>query len=159
MFYYPSADWRKEQGTKLKFKDADKEEIKKQILESQTRKAQGGWSDAAIRRLIVNVGGEDAIDQLMKLRIADATSNPKSEFNPHELDVLSERIAEVRAKDMALKVTDLDISGQDLMEIFKLAPGPKIGEIMSHLLDQVIEDPLLNQREELIKLAGSYLQT
>lgn len=158
MFYYPSADWRKQNVSKQKFKEADKETIKQFILDSQTRKAQGGWTDAAIRRLIVNVGGEDAIDQLMKLRIADATSNPKSEFNPHELDVLSERIAEVRAKDMALRISDLDITGQDLMQAFQLQPGPKLGEILNYLLDQVIEDPLLNQKEELVKLAGSYLQ-
>jgi len=48
MFYYPSADWRKSE-----------EHLKTDDL---------GWSDAAIRRLIQNVGGEDAIDDLMKLR-------------------------------------------------------------------------------------------
>lgn len=157
MFYYPSADWRKGQSDKLKFSEANKEEIKKQIEESRTKRAQAGWSDAAIRRLIASVGGEEAIDQLMKLRIADAEGNPMSEFNPHELDVLAERIADVRSKDMALKVADLDISGQDLMQAFKLEPGPKIGEVMNYLLDQVIEDPLLNQKEELIKLAGNFL--
>ncbi len=157
MFYYPSADWREKNVNKLTYREADKEEIKRNIENSRTKRAAGGWSDAAIRRLIANVGGEDAIDQLMKLRIADATANPKSEFNPQELDVLSERIAEVRAKDMALKVTDLDITGHDLQQAFGLQPGPQIGELLNHLLDAVIEDPLLNERAELIKIAGSFL--
>lgn len=157
MFYYPSADWRKQNEGKLEYSRADKEEIKKTIEESRTRKASAGWTDAAIRRLIASVGGEEAIDQLMKLRIADAGANPKSEFNPQELDVLSERIAAVRAKDMALKISDLDITGHDLMEIFHLEPGPKLGEILSYLLDQVIEDPLLNQKEELVKLASKII--
>lgn len=158
MFYYPSEDWRRGHVDKRQYKEMSKEEIKQIIEDSRNKKAKGGWSDAAIRRLIINVGGEDAIDQLMKLRIADAEGNPMSEFNPEELDVLSERIAEVRAKDMALKVADLDITGHDLMQIFKLEPGPIIGEIMEYLLDQVIEDPLLNQKEELVKLAGGFLQ-
>lgn len=157
MFYYPSADWRKQKVDKQAYRHADKETIKQQIIDSQTRKSQGGWTDAAIRRLIANVGGEEAIDQLMKLRIADATANPKSEFNPSELDVLAERIAEVRAKDMALKVTDLDITGHDLMQSFARPAGAWIGEVMSYLLDCVIEDPLLNQKEELIKLAGNFV--
>ncbi len=142
MFYYPSADWRKEN----KLEDPD-----------DNLKLKHGWSDSGVRRLIKNVGGEEQIDDLMKLRIADASSNPKSDFNPLELDELSKRIADVRAKEMALKINDLDITGEDLMQNFGLQPGPQIGRILNILLDKVIEEPLLNKKLDLLRLAKEEL--
>jgi poly(A) polymerase/tRNA nucleotidyltransferase (CCA-adding enzyme) len=153
MFYYPSADWRNIKKDDFDYANADKDEIRKHIADTTNKKSPGGWSDAAIRRLIQNVGGEDEIDKLMKLRISDAGANPKSEFNPGEMEVLADRIAEVRAKDMALKVTDLDITGDDLMKELNIPPGPKLGKILVYLLDQVIEDPLLNEKQQLLDLA------
>lgn len=157
MFYYPSADWRELRRDEFDYKSASKEEIKEHIESTRKKSVAGGWSDAAIRRLIKNAGGEESVEDLMRLRIADATANPKSEFNPEEIDVLSERISEVRAKEMALQVEDLDISGQDLMQEFNLEPGPKVGEILNYLLEQVIEDPLVNERGRLLELARKYL--
>lgn len=146
MFYYPSADWRKLQpeGGASNF---------------DSRNPNYGWTDGAVRRLIHNVGGEDAIDDLMKLRIADAASNPKSEFNPLELEALSKRIAEVRAKEMALKVSDLDITGEDLIQNFNLQAGPEIGKVLAYLLDKVIEDPAYNKKLDLLRLAEEYLSS
>lgn len=106
------------------------------------------WKDAAIRRFVKNVGGEDAIDDLIRLRIADATANPMSSFNEAEIRALQARIAEVRQKDMALKVTDLDINGKDL-EKLGIRPGPKMGQILYDLLELVIEDPVLNDKKTL----------
>ncbi len=121
-------------------------------------KTPGGWSDSAVRRLIKRVGGQEAIDQLMKLRIADAVANPKSVFNPKEINVLSERIAQVREKDMALKTSDLDVSGHDLIDYFQIKPGPQVGKILEYLLDKVIDDPLLNDKEKLLKLAQEFIK-
>ncbi len=136
MFYYPSADWRKTEESK--------------------RSADLGWTDAAIRRFIQNVGGEDAVDDLMKLRIADAAGNPKSEFDAKELDALSQRIAEVRAKEMALKITDLDITGHDLKDNFEI-DGKQLGDVLRYLLDKVIEEPALNKKIDLLRLAEEYI--
>jgi tRNA nucleotidyltransferase (CCA-adding enzyme) len=151
MFYYPSADWR--------VKNSEQNEVNfSPATPSSSSRSEHGWTDGAIRRLIQNAGGEEAIDELMKLRIADATANPKSEFNPKELDVLSQRISEVRAKEMALKISDLDISGEDLMKAFNLQPGKEIGDVLKHLLEIVVEEPANNKNELLLKLAGEYIQ-
>ena len=136
MFYYPSADWRKSFGL-------DPQKINQQ---------GGGWTDAAIRRFIQNVG-EEYIDDLFKLRIADATSNPKSLFNPVEIKVLQERISAVRAKDMAIKLKDLDINGNDLQAL-GITPGAIMGKILNELLDIIIDKPILNKKEELKKIAS-----
>lgn len=135
MFYYPSADWRKENELS-------------DIVESDD---PGGWTDAAIRRFISNVG-EEYIDDLFKLRIADASANPKSEFDPVEIQALESRISDVRSKDMALKVTDLNITGHDLEEI-GVEKGPRMGEILNYLLEEVLEEPGNNTKDRLIELA------
>jgi poly(A) polymerase/tRNA nucleotidyltransferase (CCA-adding enzyme) len=141
MFYYPSAEWRKENPL--------------EIITDQKSDSSGGWSDSAIRRFIANVG-EEYIDNLFKLRIADANANPKSEFDPIEIQALQDRISEVRSKDMALKITDLNITGEDLFEA-GIEKGPKMGEVLKFLLEKVIEDPILNDKEQLLSLSKDYL--
>ena len=83
-------------------------------------------------------------------------SNKKYEFNREELDAISTRIAEVSAKEMALKVSDLDISGNDLIDNFNLS-GPQIGKVLNHLLERVVEDPGLNKKFDLLLIAKEYI--
>lgn len=109
------------------------------------------WSDAAIRRFLRRVG-EENIDDLFRLRIADATANPSSEFNPKEIAELQAHISEVLKQDMALKVADLKVTGDDLANI-GVPRGPQMGEILNKLLDIVIEDPLKNKKEILLEEA------
>lgn len=115
-------------------------------------KFETNWTDAAVRRFIRNIGGEEYVDDLFKLRIADAISNPKAEFDPREIEALEMRVAKIRAQDMALSVADLDITGYDLMEL-GIENGPRVGEILEKLLDIVIEKPELNTKLELLNFA------
>lgn len=140
MFFYPSAQWRKEY--------ADEDEV-----ESVDG---GGWTDAAVRRFVQKVG-EDMIEDLFKLRIADATANPKMGFDQNELQVFSDRISDVRSKDMVLKVKDLDIDGDDLMAI-GVNPGPEMGNILNALLELVIDDTGMNKKELLLNSAKDIIQ-
>ncbi len=113
------------------------------------------WSDSAVRRFISRVG-EENIDDLFQLRIADATSNPKAAFESREIEHLQGRISEVRQKDMALKITDLDITGEDIVNL-GIPKGPEVGKILNYLLDEVLEDPLVNTKEKLIFLTKEYV--
>ncbi|MFA7628394.1 MAG: HD domain-containing protein [Candidatus Dojkabacteria bacterium] len=132
MFHYPHV---KEDMT-----DEEKENIEKHQ-----------WTDAAVRRFIQRVG-EENIDDLFKLRLADAQSNPATAFKPEEITILQRRISEVRKQDMALKVTDLKVTGEDLMNI-GIEKGPKMGIILNELLDMVVEDPTLNRKDILLEKA------
>lgn len=155
MFYYPSAEYRNENPEYTDYVKSEAEKHRSGDLEEAPKNFLG-WSDGAVRRLIKNVGGEDAIDDLLKLRIADATANPKADFNPEEIDALARRVSIVRAQDMALKVTDLDITGQDLINELGIEAGPMIGKTLSHLLELVIDDPMLNKKEVLLKKAREF---
>jgi tRNA nucleotidyltransferase/poly(A) polymerase len=133
MFYYPHVE---ENMT-----DEERENIEKHQ-----------WTDSAVRRFIQRVG-EENVDDLFKLRLADAQANPATAFKPEEITILQRRISEVRKQDMALKVTDLKISGDDLMTI-GIEKGPEMGVILNELLDMVIEDPSLNRKDTLLKKAA-----
>jgi poly(A) polymerase/tRNA nucleotidyltransferase (CCA-adding enzyme) len=137
MFYYPVL---KEDPTE---EEVEQYEAKK-------------WTDSAVRRFIARVG-EENIDDLFALRIADATANPQSVFQPEEIELLQKRISEVRAKDMALRVSDLDINGHDLMEMGVKA-GPEMGQFLRKLLDEVIEDPALNEKETLMEMVRKMME-
>ncbi len=61
-------------------------------------------------------------------------------------------LSEEAEKDPCLFLADLKISGADLISL-GLASGKGVGILLSYLLDAVIEDPSLNEKEKLISLA------
>jgi poly(A) polymerase/tRNA nucleotidyltransferase (CCA-adding enzyme) len=109
------------------------------------------WTDAAVRRFLQRVGQEN-IDDLFKLRLADAQSNPMTAFKPEEITLLQQRISKVLQQDMALKITDLKINGDDLVEL-GIPKGPKVGEVLKELLELVLDDPMMNTKEKLTEKA------
>jgi poly(A) polymerase/tRNA nucleotidyltransferase (CCA-adding enzyme) len=132
MFYYPH----------LK-EDMSKEE--KENIEMHK------WTDSAVRRFVQRVG-EENIEDLFRLRIADAESNPNSDFKPEEITELQKRISKVLEEDMAFKVTDLKITGEDLASI-GIEKGPEMGKILHELLEMALDDPLVNTKERLLEEA------
>lgn len=109
------------------------------------------WSDAAVRRFLARVG-VGSLDRLFALRIADGTAIIGRPVDRMSLDPLRERIAAVLAAREALGVADLAIRGGDLASI-GIAPGPSMGALLKELLEAVIDDPSLNERERLLDIA------
>jgi tRNA nucleotidyltransferase (CCA-adding enzyme) len=111
------------------------------------------WSDSAVRRWVQRVSPE-LLEQLYALNRADIVAKG---FDPTpqliQLESLQQRVERVLAAGAAMRVRDLAIDGHDLMRELGLKPGRAIGEILSALLDEVIEDPTLNQREALLDRA------
>jgi tRNA nucleotidyltransferase (CCA-adding enzyme) len=116
------------------------------------------WSDATVRRFIIRVGPE-VIPPLFALREADVIGRGRGEDPETELGELRRRIEGVVAAAQALKVSDLAIGGRELIAELGLAPGPILGQILRALLDRVVEDPALNDRERLLELARELLPT
>lgn len=109
-----------------------------------------GWSDAAIRRFIRRVG-PDAVADLFDLRIADVVGKGMGGY-PVLLEDLRDRIQAVLSRGEALSVRDLAVDGQDVMRVGALAPGPAVGRVLERLLERVLTDPALNERERLLTL-------
>jgi tRNA nucleotidyltransferase (CCA-adding enzyme) len=156
MFYYPSADWRKVEKGGNGIEEINQKDLDKLRREGQMEKIVGGWTDAAVRRFIIRAGGMDNVNDLIELRIADATANPKSTFSTVEIKALQERIAKVLAEDAAMKVSDLDINGDDLIKL-GVPKGPEVGRVLNALFEMVMDNPELNKKETLISIINAKL--
>ena len=91
---------------------------------------------------------------LLRVSICDKMGGLKSQKHYSCKDVmeLAGDFRKVINEKPAKKFGDLKLNGNDIMEITGLKPSPKIGEILNYLLDQVLDEPELNEREKLIEL-------
>jgi putative nucleotidyltransferase with HDIG domain len=113
------------------------------------------WSDAAIRRFIARVGRE-YVDDLFRLRRADQWGMSGERRPNPALDELIERIDEVITEDNTFSVKDLAVNGNDLAEQAGIPRGPEMGTVLQFLFESVLEDPSLNNREDLLNIARNY---
>lgn len=111
--------------------------------------------DKGIRRLIKNVGQELIFD-LIEIRRADITAQGMGQ-DPSEVDEFAEKIKAELDKKSPFGLKDLQISGNDIMKIFELSPGPLIGDILDDLLEMVLDNPETNTRELLLARATNFL--
>ena len=49
-------------------------------------------------------------------------------------------------------INGLAIGGADVMQVLGTSAGPVVGQVLRALLERVIEDPSLNERERLLAL-------
>ena len=115
------------------------------------------WTDGAVRRFIRNVGAEN-LEDLFLLRDADRNGNGSKTGIPKAFIDFQDKIREIMEIDSALKVTDLDINGRDLIENFQMKQGPIIGEVLNYLLELVLDEPELNKHELLMEKAKEYYE-
>ena len=104
-------------------------------------------TDSAIRRFIRNVGKENLKDML-DLRVGDRLGGGARETS-WRLEKFKKRLVEVQKQPFS--VTDLKVNGNDVMEILKIAPGPRIGKILETLFADVVENKTKNKRDYLLK--------
>jgi tRNA nucleotidyltransferase (CCA-adding enzyme) len=116
------------------------------------------WSDAALRRWLRRVT-VDAVADLFDLRIADVIGNERRTGMPAGLEDMRRRIEDLLAADAVLRVSDLAVSGRDVMNVLGIGPGPRVGAILNALLEAVIEAPERNDREQLLNMVRSSGET
>jgi len=124
------------------------------------------WTDGAVRRFIKRAAMseewlvEDKIGEfpLFKLRSAERLGSGFKNIAVTERQKDFEaRILQVYNESRTLEIKDLVVNGTDLMEVFKIPAGKTIGDVLTHLLNLVLEDPELNERMTLLKLATEYI--
>lgn len=109
------------------------------------------WSDSAIRRYV-----RDADEQLLRLHAltrADVTTRnqKKSDRLAHAYDDLEKRIA-ILAEQEELNAIRPDLSGEEIMEILGLTPGPEVGEAYRYLLELRLDEGPLSEEEAKSRL-------
>ncbi len=105
---------------------------------------------SAVRRLVRNVGPEN-VWELMNVRFCDRIGMGRPRESPYRLRKYESMIEE--AMRAPLSVTALKIDGNKLMELLKTQPGPKIGQILNILFEEVLDEPEKNTEGYLEKRA------
>ena len=142
--------------TKLKFSNAEIDYVC-HLIENHMFHYESSWSDAAVRRFIVRVG-LDSFDDLIDLRIADMYGKYNADVRLHNsagcanLVELTDRVKALAAQSCALSLKDLKVNGKDLIAE-GIPAGKKLGKILNELFQTVLDDPEMNDRGKLLKLA------
>src|SRR3989338_6007666 len=109
-----------------------------------------GVTDSSVRRLIRNVGPENMAD-LVKLRICDRMGMGVPKAVPYRLRHFQFRVEKILREEEAPTPKMLKIRGGDIMRILGIEPGPKIGQIIEVLVQEVIDEPEKNNSEYLVE--------
>ena len=110
----------------------------------------------SIRRFLKVLEEHDvSFKDWLKLRLADKKANlSKDNYTRQDVKTLSlklYRATRTTPKDSS-GVKGLKINGNDIIKTLNIKPGTRIGEILNHLVDVVIDDPEQNERKNLIKI-------
>jgi tRNA nucleotidyltransferase (CCA-adding enzyme) len=120
----------------------------------------GKGDERRARRFLRKHGSELAF-QLLDFKQADLSGKHGSGGEPPPLEELEQLAAfrEVVAREVRSphRLADLAVDGSDLIEL-GFAPGPRLGRALEELLDEVVEEPELNTREQLLDLARRKLR-
>ncbi|HEX3044257.1 MAG TPA: CCA tRNA nucleotidyltransferase [Bacillota bacterium] len=106
-------------------------------------------SKSALKRLINRVGAE-LVFSLLDLQIADI-KRPETLQEAGQLEELKNQVRSILDENEPIGFKALAINGHDLKTL-GINPGVQMKEILSFLLEQVIDHPELNNRERLLEI-------
>jgi putative nucleotidyltransferase with HDIG domain len=104
-------------------------------------------TDSAVRRFIRRIGVSNVKD-MMDLRVGDRLGGGTQTAESWRLKLFKKRVEDQLAP-LPFSINDLAIDGTDVMKELRLKPGPKIGEILQKLFEEVDEDLSKNTKEYL----------
>ena len=133
---------------RLKFSKKDREKIVN-LIRWHMFTVDEKITDAAVRRFIRRVGVESVKD-MMDLRIGDRLGGGTQTAESWRLKLFKKRVEE-QLQPAPFSINDLAVDGNDIMKVLNIKPGPKIGEILQKLFEEVDEDLSKNTKEYLIK--------
>jgi tRNA nucleotidyltransferase (CCA-adding enzyme) len=107
------------------------------------------------RRFLAKYGDELAFD-LIDHKEVDYMGKPGPGGEPPSADI--EKLHRFRGlleeeRKHPHRLADLAVNGTDLIEA-GFTPGPRLGRVLRHLLHDVVDDPELNSRDELLRRAA-----
>lgn len=114
-------------------------------------------NELKLKKLIQKLGKEN-INDLFELKTADFISKPESgNTKLFEISALRDRMIAIIDRKDPLSIRDLSVNGQDIMNL-GIKEGRVVGNILKDLLEKVLKDPHLNEKETLLTIARKELE-
>lgn len=132
---------------RLKFPKIDKDRVVN-LIRWHMFGVNENQTDAAIRRFIRKIGVKNVKD-MMDIRIADRLGSGRP-ADSWRLKLFKQKVEE-QLKPAKFSINDLAIDGNDVMKELKIKPGPKVGEILQKLFEEVEEDLSKNNKKFLLQ--------
>jgi len=110
------------------------------------------WTDGAVRRLARDAG--PLLDRLLALAKADIAASAYPE--PEKLDELQARLEKVRSERPS-RLAPL-ITGEEIMAVRGIGPGPEVGRIKKRLEELVIDGEIAPDRAAVIDYLATHSQ-
>jgi len=133
---------------RLKFSKKTKEKVVT-LIRWHMFSVNENLTDSAVRRFIRRIGVENVKD-MMDLRVGDRLGGGTQTAESWRLKLFKEKI-ERELKPAPFSISDLKINGNDIMKLLQIKPGPKVGDILQKLFEEVDEDLSKNNKEFLEK--------
>lgn len=125
------------------------------LVEHHMFETKASFTDRAVRRFVAKIG-KDLIFKLMDMRVADNRGG-KHPNGIKGVERLRGRIMDEISRKAPFGPADLAINGHDIMALG--APeGRMIGQILKELVELVLDNPELNEREKLISFAADMIK-
>ncbi len=108
-------------------------------------------NEKQIRRLLRDLTYDEA-RKLVEVMIGDALAHaPEYRGRAAELERIKALIDKIESDNKCVKVTDLAVNGNDMLALG--ISGKQIGQVLSLLLDRVVEDGVTNEKDTLLELS------
>jgi len=116
-----------------------------------------GWSEERLRRWVSAVG-RGKVPALFRVWTSAVRADEASGGPWTRVDLLEcwSRVRRILRSGVALSLDEVTFDGRELIRM-GYRPGPHFGEVLSYLLDAVLEDPSRNDPDWLVGAAGSWL--
>ena len=138
--------------SRLKFDNKTINDVKILVREHMFNFNENSKIKTSIIKKFINRVGIDNLENLYCLRVADIKgSKNKDQSKIDNVTFLISECHKIIAEKQPLTVKDLAINGNDLMEL-GIKQGVKMGQILNNLLEKVLENPELNDKEVLLNM-------
>lgn len=142
--------------SELKFDNDTIDRVSKIIFDHLVLNVDLMPTDGEVKRLLRRVGKKD-IFTLFQLQRADINSLWDPIPFLKKVDFTENRVKYIIKNNEPLYIKDLAITGSDLIAELNIKPGKLVGEILTFLLESVLDDKNLNTKERLLEIAKNFL--
>lgn len=124
------------------------------LIRVHMRPLQPDTTPKAVRRLLARL--DDArldVRDFLRMRIADRKGNLKKHpYTRSEIKVFLKKTGRCIDQKPVLNMNGLAISGNRIMRLLSMKPGPEVGRIKQYLFERVLDRPELNTPEQLAQI-------